>query len=85
MVVRIVPKNLVIGNEQSEGYKILHQASWLPFFYKISGHNIDVTRQFVETFDGSKAQVGNLKLSITEEFISQVIGLPQDGEKWFKK
>ena len=85
MAVRIEPKKLVIGNKQLEGYKILHQASWLPFFHKFSGYNIEVTRHFVETFDGSRAQVSNLILSITEEFISQVTGLPQVGEKWFKK
>ena len=46
---------------------------------------MQVTKQFAETFDGNKAQIRNLTLSITEEFISQVTGLPQVGEKWFKK
>ena len=84
MAVRIEPKKLVIGNEQSEGYKILHQASWLPFLHKFSGYNLEVTRQFANTFDGSRARVGNPILSITEEYISQVTGLPQTREKWFK-
>ena len=53
--------------------------------HKFSGYNLEVTRQFVNPFDGSKAQVGNLILSISEEYISQVTGLPQIGEKWFKK
>ena len=85
MTMRIEPKKLVIGNEQSEWYKILHQDSWLPFLHKFLGYNLEVTRHFATTFDGSKAQVGNLILSITEEFISQVTCLPQVGEKWFKK
>ena len=51
MEMRIEPKKLVIGNEQLEGYKILHQASWLPFLHNFSGYNLEVTRQFVETFD----------------------------------
>ena len=46
---------------------------------------MEVTKEFAKTFDGNKAQIGNLTLSIIEEFISQVIGLPQVGEKWFKK
>ena len=46
---------------------------------------MQVTKQFAETFDGNKSQIGNLTLFITEEFISQVTGLPQIGEKWFKK
>ena len=44
-----------------------------------------MTRHFAESFDGQKAQIGKLTLSITEDFISQVTGLPQIGEKWFKK
>ena len=84
MAVRIEPKKQLIGNEQLEGYKILHQASWIPFLHKFSGYNLEVTRQFATTFDGSKAQVGNLILSISDEYISQVTGLTQTGEKWFK-
>ena len=57
----------------------------IPFLHKFLGYNMEVTKQFVETFDGNKAQIGNLTLSITKEFISQVTGLPQVGEKWFKK
>ena len=46
---------------------------------------MEVTKQFVKTFDGNKAQIGNLTISITEEFISHVTWLPQVGGKWFKK
>ena len=46
---------------------------------------MQVTKQFAESFDGKKAQIGNLTLFITKEFISQVIGLPKTGEKWYKK
>ena len=85
MALWIEPKKLVIGNEQSKGYQILHRASSIPFLHKFSGYNMEVTKQFVETFNGNKAQIGNLTLFIIEEFISQVMGLAQVGEKWFKK
>ena len=76
MEVRIESKKLVIRNEQSEGYKILCQASWIPFLHKFSGYNMEVTRQFAEAFDGNKAQIGNLTISITKKLIFQVTGLP---------
>ena len=60
MAVRIEPKKLVIGNEKSEGYQILQRASWIPFLHKFSGYNMQVTKQFAESFDGKKAQVENL-------------------------
>lgn len=44
-----------------------------------------MTRQFVESFDGKKAQIGNITLFLLENFISQVTGLLEIGEKWFKK
>ena len=46
MEIRLEPKKLIIGNEQSKGYKVLNQASWLPFLHKFSGYNLEVTRQF---------------------------------------
>ena len=85
MVVRIEPKKLLIGNENSEGFNILQKASWIPFLHKKFGYIMEVTRQFTEPFDGQKSQIRNLTLSISEDFISQVTGLPQIGEKWFKK
>ena len=85
MEVRIELKKPVIGNGQLEGYKTLYQASWIPFLHEFSGYNMEVTKEFVETFDGNKAQIDNLTISITGKFISQVTGLPQVGEKWFKK
>ena len=76
MEVSIEPKKLVIGNENSEGFKILQKASWIPFLHKFSGYNMEVTRQFAESFNGQKTQIGNLTLSIIEYLISQVTRLP---------
>jgi hypothetical protein len=77
MAIKLEPKKLIIGNEQFEGYKVLNQASWFQFLHKFSGYNLEVTRQFASTFDGNKAQVGNLVFSISEEYLSQVTGLPK--------
>ena len=85
MEVRIETKKLVIGNENSQGFRILQKASCIPFLHNFFGYNKEVTRQFVESFNGQKSQIGNLTLCISENFISQVTGLPQIGEKWFKK
>ena len=42
---------------------------------KFSGFNMAVCKAFVESFDGVNAQVGDIELRLTEEFISQSIGL----------
>ena len=45
---------------------------------------MQVTKQFAKSFDGKNAQVGNLFLFITKDFISQGTGLPQTKQEWFK-
>ena len=42
------------------------------------------SREFVASFDGFKAQVGDIELSLIEEFVSHAIGLPQTSERWYK-
>jgi hypothetical protein len=56
----------------------------MKFFEKFDGNNVEVMRDFSQSFDGEEAQVGNLMLHIYEHLLSQIIGLPQTDEKWFK-
>ena len=81
MVVILKPKCLIIGNIDSGGFRILQRASWISFFHKFSSLNLEVTRQFVETFDGQTVQIGNITLHLLRNLISQVTRLPQTGEK----
>ena len=83
--MRFKPLKLLTGNLSSKAFKILQRSEWYIFFHKFSGFNAQVTQQFVETFDGVTAKIGNLTLHLLEHFMSQVIGLPQRGERWFKK
>ena len=76
MAVIIKPKRLIIGNVDSEGFKILQRTSWIPFLHKFLVFNLEVTRQFVETFDRKNAQIGNLTLHLSEDLIAQVTGFP---------
>ena len=40
-----------------------------------------VSKAFAESFDGVHAHVGDVELRVSEEFISQAIGLPQISER----
>ena len=51
----------------------------------MSGKNEEVTRRFTLYLKGNVAQVGNLQLEISKDFIAKATGLPQKGECWFKK
>lgn len=43
-----------------------------------------VSREFATSFDGVKAQVGDIVLELSEEFVSRAIGFPMEGERWYK-
>ena len=63
---------------------LFEKIGWKPFFWSFNGHNEEVTRQFVLSFDGDTAQIGDLQLVVDEEFISKATKLPRHGEHWFK-
>jgi len=58
---------------------------WDIFLMKFEGYNLVVAQAFAQTFDGFRAKVGDVQLEVTKYFMAQAIGLPQEGEKWFKK
>ena len=64
--------------------KVILRVGWLGFLHKFSGFNLETSRVFAASFDGIKAQVGDIKFRLTEELVSQAIGLPQIGEHWYK-
>ena len=78
----------LIGDEYLDVYlefhKVVVRVGWLGFLQKFSGFNMAISRAFATSFDGIKAQIGDVKLRLIKEFVSQTIGLPQVGEHWYK-
>ena len=78
----------LIGNEYLDAalecHEVILRVGWLGFLHKFSGFNLATFRAFVASFDGVKAQVGDIELRWIEEFVSEAIGLPQEGEHWYK-
>jgi len=62
----------------------LEKNGWLVFIGKFEGFNLAVAHQFYLTFDGCRANVGDIQLELNEEFLSSATGLPARGQKWFK-
>ena len=53
-----------------ECHELVVKVGWLGFLQKFSGFNLAVSREFATSFDGMKAQVGDIVLQLTEEFLS---------------
>jgi hypothetical protein len=62
----------------------LKNQGWDMFIKKFQGYNLQVAKEFALTFDGYIEKVGDIQLEVTEDFLSEAIGLLLTGEKWFK-
>ena len=56
--------------------ELVVRVGWLGKLQKLFGFNLAISRALATSFDGMKAQVGDIMLQLTEEFISHAIGLP---------
>jgi hypothetical protein len=52
---------------------VFKNAGWLSFLEKFQVHIYIVTHAFVASFDGTKAQLADLMLQVSEESIAKVI------------
>ena len=64
--------------------EIFERKQWIPFFEKFDGYNENVSLEFSYSFDGERATIGNFTFRLFEVILAQTIGLPQQGERFFK-
>jgi hypothetical protein len=83
-VVRLEPNGSQALLSHDDAVEDLKSQGWDAFLKRFEGHNLQVARAFAQTFDGCRAKIGDTQLEVTEEFVSEAIGLPSTGEKWFK-
>jgi hypothetical protein len=57
---------------------------WIPFLEKFTGWHEKISQEFIQSYDGETARIGNLQLIINEATIREVTGLPSRGAKYFK-
>lgn len=63
---------------------MLKKASWWSFIEKFDGHHKEITKPFARSFDGMDMEIGDIKFTVTESFITEATELPKVGERWFK-
>ena len=84
LIVRTEP----IGVKYMEGYPqlkgMLQKVGWLCFIEKFNGYHKEITKSFSRSFDGMEVEIGDIKFSVTESFITEETKLPKLGERWFK-
>lgn len=65
--------------------RLLEGTEWPAFFAKFRGYDDQVALQFAQNFNGRRVKVGELEFEVTEDTVARVTGLPQTGERWWKK
>ena len=78
------PEGFELLDADQEPTQLVDKVGWRKLFINFSGHNVEVTRTFSLSLKERVAQIGDLQLVLSENFIAQATGLLQSGEKWFK-
>ena len=81
---RVEPENFDSSKFHEDCIKILREKQWLPFLEKFNGYNEEATKQFVFSFNGEKALIGNISFRISEDTIAQEIDINLEGGEYFK-
>jgi len=53
----------------------LQKVGWLGFFEKFGRYEVEVTREFTWEFNGVEAEIGDVKLILTESIVVDEMGL----------
>jgi hypothetical protein len=78
-VVRKEPATTALLEHYPAAYQIFEQAGWLHYFRRLQGYNEPQALQFARNLQDNHSVVAGVRISMTEQDISAVSGLPMDG------
>jgi hypothetical protein len=84
-VVRKEPATTALLEHYPAAYQIFEQAGWLQYFRRLQGYNESQTLQFARNLQDNHSVVVGVRISVTEQDISAVSGLPMDGTRQFSR
>jgi hypothetical protein len=84
-VVRKEPATTALLEHYPQAYQIFEQAGWLHYFRRLQGYNEPQTLQFARNLQDNHSVVAGVRISVTEQDISAVSGLPMDGTRQFSR
>ena len=94
ILVKRRPRGLICRLEPDNTQWILHfpistqlmkNAGWFSFCEKLQGYHTHVTRAFIKNYKEGVVHLKSLKTMVNEESIAEAIGVPAQGERWFKQ
>jgi len=68
-----------------EIHRMFSYAVCLTYVHKLQeGYHQGLTKAFEKSYDGCKVTIGPLEMQINEASIASTIGMPGEGQRWFK-
>jgi hypothetical protein len=84
-VIRNEPATTALLEHYPVAYQIFQQAGWLSYFQRLQGYNEQQVLQFAQNLQEDHSVVQGVRISVTEEDIAQVSGLPIDDIRMFSR
>ena len=85
LICRLEPDNTPWIMQFSRSAQLMRNAGWFPFCERLQGYNMQVTHAFIKNYRDGVVDFKNLRVTVDEESIAKAIGVPVQGEKWFKQ
>ena len=85
LAIRHEPGSITLLELFLEAYQIFQQAGWITYFERLGEFDPQQVLEFAQTFQEDYSVVQGVRISVTEEDIAQVSGLPVRGARWFSR
>jgi hypothetical protein len=79
------PATTALLEHYPAAYQIFEKAGWLHYFRRLQGYNEPQALQFARNLQDNHSVVVGVRISVTEQDISAVSGLPMDGTRQFSR
>jgi hypothetical protein len=83
--IRNEPATTALLEQYPVAYQIFEQAGWLNYFRRLQWYNEQQVLQFSLNLQEDHSVVNGVRISVTEEDIAAVSGLPTDGARIFSR
>jgi hypothetical protein len=84
-IIRNEPATTALLEHYPAAYQIFQQAGWLSYFQRLQWYNEQQVLQFALNLQEDHSVVEGVRISVTEEDIAEVSGLPIDGTRIFSR
>jgi hypothetical protein len=84
-IIRNEPATTALLEQYPVAYQIFEQAGWLNYFLRLQWYNEQQVLQFAQNLQEDHSVVAGVRISVTEEDIAEVSGLPRNGTRVFSR